>query len=353
MTPFKQFKETMLRRFFKMVVSLFATSSAVAQSDHLNVLFIGNSYTHMNDMPVIFGKICDQSGMNVYVEKSAQSGASFRVHSERKELFEAIASRKWDYVVLQGYSREMTYPKEVLDTATIPYLNKIVRAVRKNNPSTSLLFYMTWGYDNGFAEREEISSFDRMSDTIANGYGYLRSHYDFPVVPVGMVWKDVKRDSLMDLYASDREHPSQNGSFLAANTFFEAIFGIPAPTDLKIITEENALLIREKVSGFLKVNRSSYGLDKDFLQLKIDESDEDFALEYNANFPNASAIHWDFNGEKSDTWSGRIHFRSLGIQIVRAEVCFENGTNRNFVRRINLDALDNRRRRKKTPDMTA
>ena len=343
----------MLRKFFKMVVSLFATSSAVAQSDHLNVLFIGNSYTHMNDMPIIFGKICDQSGMNVYVEKSALSGASFQVHSQRKDLFEAIASRKWDYVVLQGYSRELSYASDVLDTATIPYLDKIVRAIRKNNPSTSMLFYMTWGYDKGFADRSEIGSFEKMSDTIANGYRYLKSKYGFPVVPVGMIWKDVKSDSLMDLYASDREHPSQNGSFLVANTFFESIFGVQAPTDLKIISEENALLIREKVSNYLQVHRAEFGLDTDFLQLKMDESGEDFALEYSANFPNASAILWDFQGEKSDVWSGMIHFRSLGIQVVKAEVYFENGSDRTFVRKINLDALDNRRRRKKSAEAQA
>lgn len=340
----------MLRKFFKMVVSLFATSSAVAQSDHLNVLFIGNSYTHMNDMPAIFGKICDQSGLNVYVEKSALSGASFNVHSQRKDLFEAISSRKWDYVILQGYSRELTFPKEVLDTVTVPYLDKVVNAVRTNNPSTSMLFYMTWGYDNGFAEREEINSFEKMSDSIAHGYKYLSGKYGFPVVPVGMVWKDVKRDSLMDLYASDREHPSQNGSFLVASTFFESIFGMPVPTDLKIIEEENALLIREKVSNYLNVNRTEFGLDKDFLQLKMDESGEDFVMEYSANFPDASSILWDFGNEKSTTWSGIFHFRSLGIQIVKTEVCFKNGSKRTFVRKMNLDALDSRRRRKKTSD---
>jgi hypothetical protein len=49
----------------------------------MNVLFIGNSYTHMNKMPSLFEKIAISKGIKVNVEMSAKSGHSFRMHSER------------------------------------------------------------------------------------------------------------------------------------------------------------------------------------------------------------------------------------------------------------------------------
>ena len=50
-------KSIMLKRFFNGILAFFATSTVAAQSEPIKVLFIGNSYTHMNDMPKMFDKI--------------------------------------------------------------------------------------------------------------------------------------------------------------------------------------------------------------------------------------------------------------------------------------------------------
>lgn len=352
MTRIQAFKSKAMNHFIKTVFSLFATSSFFAQSNELSVLFIGNSYTHMNDMPKLFDKLCKAEGLKVHVEKSAQSGASFQIHSERKDMYEAIASRKWDYVILQGYSRELTWNSNHIDTATIPYLNKILASIDESSPNASKLFYMTWGYENGFQEREEVNTFLKMADTIEKGYRYLGQKYNFPVVPVGMVWKSVKQDSVIDLYASDRAHPSQNGSYLIANTFFQSIFGIPARPDLGIIDENDATLIREKVNEVLLEKRAEYGLDKEtfFIDGKIEKDSsgvEQYRLDYAANFPDASRILWDFGNKKSRKWKGNHYYDSLGIHTVQVTIEFEDGDTRTLSKEVRIDALDNRRRRKK------
>ena len=137
-------KDIMLKKFFNGILALFATGSVSAQAEPVKVLFIGNSYTHMNNMPKMFEKISKDAGMNVIVEKCAQSGASFKVHSEREEVYEAIKSRDWDYVILQGYSRELTFDPEHIDTATVPYLNKITTSIYDNYACTNVLFYISF-----------------------------------------------------------------------------------------------------------------------------------------------------------------------------------------------------------------
>ena len=118
---------------------LFGTSAtATAQQDSLNILFIGNSYTHMNSMPVIFDKICKAKGKPVHVEMNTRAGASFNVHTTRTDMWEKIRSRKWDYVVMQGYSREFIEDPEYLDTASVPYMNKIIDSFPQTSCSLSV-----------------------------------------------------------------------------------------------------------------------------------------------------------------------------------------------------------------------
>jgi len=56
-------------------ILLIATSIVSAQSaDTVKVLFIGNSFTFMNEMPELFKGIAKSKGKNVLVEKVVQSG---------------------------------------------------------------------------------------------------------------------------------------------------------------------------------------------------------------------------------------------------------------------------------------
>ena len=122
--------------FYKRIlfISLFFLSSVsftqLITNDSINILFIGNSYTHMNNMPAIFDKIANAKGKLVHVEKNTQSGASFQVHTTRLDLYESIKSRNWDFIVLQGYSRELSHTITHIDSATIPFLNQIIE-IRK------------------------------------------------------------------------------------------------------------------------------------------------------------------------------------------------------------------------------
>lgn len=348
----------MLKKFFNLIISLFATVTASADSIPLKILFIGNSYTHMNDMPKMFGKIAKKAGLNVLIEQSAQSSATFQIHSERKEMFEAINKRKWDYVILQGFSRELARQPEYIDTATVPYLSKITDSIYLNNPCTNVLFYMTWGYESGYEFRPEVDSYDKMADSIERGYRYLGDKYDVPVVPVGMVWKEVKNTTEIDLYDDDRAHPSSQGSYLIANTFFESIFGISANKNLLIVKERDASEISEAVSNVLNDKRDDYKLDRFQIGLEprmIEVEDtaslvkeKKYEVAFTANYPEAESIMWVFeDGFTSSEWTGICKLLSSDAQKVEVHILDKCGRTHIYNRRVVFVAPKNRRRRRR------
>lgn len=298
----KKIKQAMLRKWFKVLVSFFCGTSAIAQTqDAINILFIGNSYTHMNSMPFIFDKIAKAKGKSVNVEMNTHSGFSFKQHSERADMYEAIKSRQWDYVILQGFSREFINPKEVLDSATVPYLSGIIDTIRFNNPCTNLLFYMTWGYKNGYELDETVNTYVKMSDTIANGYKYISDYYHIPIVPTGRVWNKVRDEyPEINLYDADLAHPSKNGSYLSACTFYTSIFReSPEGAITQTISLDNAKIIQKAAASYVLPRLKEFNLDSNIWEVQYSRSvSGDFIANLWANFPNATELEWDL-GDKT------------------------------------------------------
>lgn len=326
MFNFKSIKNIVFNSIKAFLVSLFFGSAANAHVNDLEpvkILFIGNSYTHMNDMPKTLQKMSDADGRSVIVEHNTLSGGSFKVHSGRNDMYEAINKRKWDYVILQGYSRELSFPSSHIDTASVPYIDTIVNAIYANSPCSQVLFYMTWGYEDGYKDRPETDTYEKMADSIANGYRYVGELYDVPVVPVGMVWKTVKAKNEMDLYAPDRAHPSKYGSYLIANTFYQAIFN---SSKKKIynskLDKKNAILINKTVKEYLDDNFSFEGQRHDLFSI---EEKENFSIDFKVA-ENVSTVTWYFEDGTSTTLrSGQHTFGKKGKHTVRIEVLTDCG----------------------------
>jgi hypothetical protein len=341
-------RDIMLKKFFNGILALFATSTVAAQSEPIKVLFVGNSYTHMNNMPKMFDKIATDAGMDVIVEKCAQSGASFQVHSQRPELYEAIKKRKWDYVILQGYSRELTFEPNHIDTATVPFINKLTDSIYQNNACTNVLFYMTWGYEEGFLEREETDTYLKMATRIEEGYRYLGDRYNLPVVPVGMVWKQVKMEKCLDLYAPDRAHPSKTGSYLIASTFFESIFGVEQEKGVGIVKERHAGKVREAVHTVVAEKREYYKLDRAHIKLDTENDDDKLIVNYDISFPEAKSITWTFEeGKTREGNAGTYEFAKRENYKIRVDVVTACGDTRTYYRQVNFISPKRRRRKER------
>lgn len=252
-------------RLLLTVFALFATSFLFRfHAQQINVLFIGNSYTHMNNMPKIFEQLARSKGKKVYADSIAVSGSTLRQHSERPSTYEKLKSRKWDYVFVQGYSREFAQDSLVIETETIPYARQIIDSLLKYSKCANIYFYMTWGYQEGYAEQEPNNTYEKMQARIRSGYMLIGKRLGYPVAPVGMVWRSlVENHKEIQMYVADKAHPSINGSYTAACTFYTSIFrespvGAGKPDN---VTPENAKIIQKTAETVVLDNLEVYNLD--------------------------------------------------------------------------------------------
>lgn len=291
-------------------------------------LFIGNSFTYMNDMPKMFDAIATNAGKNVYVKSNTKGGANFEEHSNRESVYASIKSHKWDNVILQGYSREFIHSAAHVDSATVPYLNKLLDSIYANNPCTNVYFFMTWGYEKGYGDYEYTRDFEGMADTIHGGYLRIGDYYQLPVVPVGKVWKNVKTGSRADLYIRDKFHPNKKGSYLAASTFFSAFYDEENKNYRpKGVTRKWARFISEEAYNWVHENREMYSLNKQ--QSLVDwqfNVDGTVNARFKAAYPNALSYSWKIgDSEEIDGQSGSYVFADDEALRIELEVTSECG----------------------------
>jgi len=312
-----------------------------ANDDSLNILFIGNSFTHMNAMPKIFEKLCKDKNKPVHVQMNTQAGASFQVHSTREDMFAAIRSRKWDFVILQGYSREFAMPYDKIDVESLPYLTKIVDSINLYSPCANKLFYLTWGYKFGYKEMTSIDSYDKMAEAIIKGYRYISSCYDFPIVPVGIVWKNVRtKHPEINLYVEDDAHPNKYGSYLAACTFYTAIFRESVEGAItSTIDAQTAEILQKEASDYVLSNLHDLNLDRNYFDILPERTNTGkYKLTLKAEFSNAAKYFWDLgNGVKKEGKELVYFYKKQGKYKVQLTVKDDCGI-RNFSKVIKYES---------------
>jgi hypothetical protein len=218
-------KDLRMRLFLSTLLWTVCTSTLWSQQT--SILFIGNSYTANNDLPDVFKKLSADFQRQVFVDTVINRGKNLSYHASQPETYQKIAERKWNYVVIQAHSAELAQPLSVIEANSRPAITQLIDSIRTQDSCARILFYMTWGYKNGNAKWEPIDSYTKMQDWIEKEYLRMSDIFTVPVVPVGAVWREVRRQSpQLELYHPDQRHPSMSGTYLAACTFFAYIYGV-------------------------------------------------------------------------------------------------------------------------------
>ena len=215
----------------KLILIAFVILSAFCFAQTKSILFIGNSYTYFNGgVDVMLKNISLAEGDTLYTESLTVGSASFSTFCNNPETFNRIRSRAWDYVVLQEQSQLPSFPPSQVETECYPFAKRLCDSIRANDSCTQILFFMTWGRENGdqsnCANYEPLCTYDGMQQRLRESYVQMADDNNAIAVPVGLAWKYV-RDNYpeIDLYHSDESHPSVAGTYLAALTFCSVIFG--------------------------------------------------------------------------------------------------------------------------------
>jgi len=197
------------------------TANTIAQGsvngDELpdKVLFVGNSFTYYNNsLHKHYRMLTWSSGLFTAENSRARiktiSGGHLPEHDGGFQ--HVLAGDEWDVVVLQGHSLG-----PISESTAEPFrqaARKFAKIAREQG--TRPVFFMTWAYT---AEPEMTARLDK-------AYTEIGRELDADVVPVGLAFATVtiERPEL-DLRTADARHPTLAGTYLAACTFFAALYG--------------------------------------------------------------------------------------------------------------------------------
>ena len=84
-----------------LVLAGFVRPSQNDANEPLRVLFVGNSLTHTNDLPAVVAMLARKGGTAIEYETIAPGGFSLEDHWNAGDVPAAIATDKWDAVVMQ------------------------------------------------------------------------------------------------------------------------------------------------------------------------------------------------------------------------------------------------------------
>lgn len=196
---------------------------------HRSVLFLGNSYTGVNNLPQMVQDIAQAAGDTLVADNYAPGGYTFARHCTDITTQERIFSQQWDCVVMQGQSQEPSFPPEQVATQTLPYVVRLDSMVRANDSCTITVMYETWGRKNGDQQNcafyPPLCTYTGMQERLRESYKLFADTCKTIMAPVGEAWRAVvENEPSIELYQADESHPTIAGTYLAACVLYEVLF---------------------------------------------------------------------------------------------------------------------------------
>ena len=217
----------MLRKFWKILCLLLlglngcSLPSCDNDSACLRILFIGNSYTFVNDLPNTFENLAKSGGHRVETDIRAEGGWSLPDHANSSRTLRRIRSQKWDFVVLQEQS-QIPASQQLRSTEMYPAARALVAKIREADARP--IFLMTWAHRSGWPENG-LSSYESMQAAIDTGYMEIGKELDAIMVPAGDAWSNsLQQNPQINLWQEDGSHPSEQGTYLTACVFYAVIY---------------------------------------------------------------------------------------------------------------------------------
>lgn len=213
----------------------------------MNVLFVGNSFTHVNRVPDTVSAMFASRDLPCHANHWTRGGASFKMHwldnagetdgwdDTRHEhmpdraggLDRLLAERTWDAVVLQGASFDPVDQPE-----DFHHYGRLLAGKARDAGAKRIVLYQTW---------TRVDETNKQQTVIA-GYDQLARELDAEIAPVGQAFlRAVEAWTDIGLYVEDGLHANDRGSYLSACVFFMTLTGqspLGLPTAFPQITHQ-------------------------------------------------------------------------------------------------------------------
>lgn len=195
-----------------MLLLVASLASAGAPSSELRVLFVGNSLTETNDLPARVAALAAATGRKLDYQAITFGGFSLEDHWVKGDARAALATRKWDVVVMQQGPSAL--PESQADLRR--WATRWAEEARAAGTRLALMTVWPESYRRS-ALREVIASYRRAAQA---------AHAE--LLPAGRAWEWTwDCDRRIPLYGSDGFHPSPLGTQTAALVVYGRLFRAP------------------------------------------------------------------------------------------------------------------------------
>ena len=133
------------------------------------VLFLGNSFTYVNNLPSTFAKLAESGGHPVQWVMVANGGETLAQHAASSDSRDKIASQGWTYVVLQEQSET---PATAIGRDDYTYPAASALAGRAEAAGAVPLLFMTWAHKGGLPA-SGLPTYEAMQQQIDSAYLHI------------------------------------------------------------------------------------------------------------------------------------------------------------------------------------
>lgn len=306
-----------------------------------DVLFLGNSYTGFNNLPLMVSEIALSLGDTVNYDSSTPGGCTLQGHTTNTNSLNKISQEPWDFVVIQAQSQEPSFPPSQVASNTYPYAQVLVDSILANDSCTEPIFFMTWGRKNGDAANAGvypiIGTYLGMQWRLRESYLEMGFTHDATVAPVGMSWKkSIQTDPVFELYTADESHPNVAGSYLAACTFYSTIFNescVGASYYPSSLTAAEAAYLQDIASSTVLDSTAVWNI----LDIQSIHALGDITFAFNSEVSNADGYYWEFgDGSTSADQNTTYTYLNFGTYYEVYFTAYSNGGCRSITDTISV-----------------
>ena len=321
--------------FFRIVFTLLLLSSVPGFSQPLlrKALFLGNSYTYVNNLPMLTAALAHSAGDSLYHDNYAPGGYTLGwqpvAHSTDPVTLAKISS-SWDFVILQEQSQTPAIYR-LRDSCMIPASVILHDSIKSANPCSRILFFLTWGRRFGGVQcfspnycSASFSGFNEMQDTLTRAYKTTADSLEDWIAPVGEAWRHAINTTGVVLHSGDDSHPNLNGSYLAACVFYSVIFG-KSPVGLAFtagLAADTALILQRAADSITFGHAPLWNLNNDVPHPAFTFSVSGDTLFTHNLTTGAGNWRWDFGDGQTSTLFEPFHvYSSSGTWMVELSAC--------------------------------
>jgi hypothetical protein len=222
----------MIRQRLPALAAFVLFAASLPAGDGLAVLFIGNSYIFVNELPQVFTRVVAGGGRPAPTVVSHTAGGQTLGGFCTDAALATKLAAHYDVVILQEQSLVPAI------AAVDPQLRqgflyasvRLAERIRTANPGVRIVFFQTWAraswtWRTAEADLRAGSSADEMQDRLTREYAEAARLCGATVAPVGEAWRTHLRGRHpLPLHGTDGSHPAWAGTYLAALVLAKTIY---------------------------------------------------------------------------------------------------------------------------------